>query len=182
MGIDLYSHSLYFFSCLTIYDFFHSTTRGVKLSWCVSFLWSLCFADLSTCSAWTKYNWHFYDLSWLWQQKIQRSRDFKMLFGFTSVPPVFCTNHICCESLFTACNSGTFVLSESKVLRFHFKMQSFSLAPTYQTPFCCRVIRSYSLSFPLFSVLARLLCDVSGTYSFHHWLTTSFLLPARKCW
>lgn len=53
-----------------------------------------------------------------------------MLFGFTSVLPVFPTNHIYRERLFTVCDdSGTYVSSESKsVLKFHFKMQSSSLA------------------------------------------------------
>jgi len=59
----------------------------------------------------------------------QHTRDFTVLFGFTSVLLVSPTNYICCERLFTACNSDTVVLTESKsFLKCHFIMESSSLA------------------------------------------------------
>lgn len=97
-----------------------------------------------------------------------------MLFGLTSVLPAFLTNHICCERLFTASNSHTFVLTESKsVLKLHFKMQSSSLASDLPKLF---LQQSYYLLFPQLSTIPMLvwsLCDVSCTCSFHHWLITS---------
>lgn len=96
------------------------------------------------------------------------------MFGFNSVLPAFLTNYICCERLFTASNSHTFVLTESKsVLKLHFKTQSSSLASDLPKPF---LQQSYYILFPQLSTIPMLvwsLCDVSGTCSFCHWLITS---------
>lgn len=147
----------------TVFSFTH--THAVKLNWCLSLLWFLCFGVVNTCSSQTKYNWLIYDSSWLWQQRSRTVGTSQCslaspLFSLFFIPILFVVKvfslhiiHLCKLRVF-----WNFTSKCSPPLQLL----------TYLNPFCSQVVRISFLSFPLFVIFVWFLCNVFRVCSFNH--------------